>query len=276
MICPSRARNRSRRFRPIDPSAGHPKLRGVGERSLETRIAEARSQLVDRAPAGLERRLVPARFVETRDAEEGEGYELRGYAAVFDSLSEDLGGFREIIKRGAFKGPLKNGDDVRLLVNHNPDLLLARTASGTLKLKEDPVGLLTDADVADTQTGRDLRVLVDRGDLNQMSFAFRVLEDEWDVDDEDNLIRTITKVWELFDVSAVTYPAYPDTTLEQPRSTIPNLSPTTPERTPQADAQERGAQAGEVTGAGDEDTAPALTGVERSIRLRERKLRLAA
>ena len=88
---------------------------------LESRVREARSHLAERAPAGLERRLVPARFVETRDAEgDDQGYELRGYAAVFDKLSEDLGGFREVIKRGAFKPPLKNGDDVRLLVNHNP------------------------------------------------------------------------------------------------------------------------------------------------------------
>ena len=244
---------------------------------LESRVREARSHLAERAPAGLERRLVPARFVETRDAEgDDQGYELRGYAAVFDKLSEDLGGFREVIKRGAFKPPLKNGDDVRLLVNHNPDLLLARTASGTLALDEDPTGLRVSADVADTQAGRDLRVLVDRGDMDQMSFAFRVLEDEWDVDEEDNLLRTITKVRELFDVSAVTYPAYPDTSLEQPRSLAPeDLSLTTPERSSPADAQERDDSAEEVPGAGDEDEL-ALTRAQRSIRLRERALRLAA
>lgn len=267
--------------------------------SLDSRIAEARSQLAERAPAGLERRIVPARFMETRDAGEEGGYELRGYAAVFGKLSEDLGGFREQIMRGAFKSPLKNGDDVRYLVNHNPDLLLARTSSGTLTLEEDPTGLLAVADIADTQAGRDLRTLVDRGDLSQMSFAFRVLDDEWDVDEDDNLIRTIHKVRELFDVSAVTYPAYPDTALVQPRSIAPpvtttgtggaarittfadaasivqSLSPTTTERASQADAEERGAPAEEVADAGDEEVLD-LSQVQRRIRLRERAMRLAA
>jgi len=249
--------------------------------ALETRVAEARSRLAEQAPAGLERRIVPARRIETRDAAEGGGYELRGYAAVFDKLSEDLGGFREQIKRGAFKSPLKNGDDVRYLVNHNPDLLLARTSSGTLTLEEDPTGLLAVADVADTQTGRDLRVLVDRGDMDQMSFAFRVLDDEWDVDEDDNLIRTIHKFRELFDVSAVTYPAYPDTSIEQPRSLrngvhIPDFSPTTPEPEPTASAEERGEEAEEVANAGEEDALMSTARAQRRIRLRERAMRLAA
>ena len=249
----------------------------MSDRALDTRIAEARSSLTERAPAGLERRLVPLRHVETRDGDEG-GFELRGYAAVFDKLSEDLGGFREVIKRGAFKPPLKNGDDVRLLVNHNPDLLLARTASGTLKLDEDPTGLRVSADIADTQAGRDLRVLVDRGDMSQMSFAFRVLEDEWDVDEDDNLTRTITKVRELFDVSPVTYPAYPDTSLEQPRSlrSDPDFSPTTPEPESPASAEERGSEAEEVVNAGEEDALMSTARAQRRIRLRERAMRLAA
>ena len=256
----------------------------MSESALDTRIAEARSQLAERAPAGLERRLVPLRHVETRDSEEG-GFELRGYAAVFDQLSDDLGGFREQIKRGAFKPPLKNGDDVRLLVNHNPDLLLARTSSGTLKLDEDQTGLRVSADIADTQAGRDLRVLVDRGDMSQMSFAFRVLDDEWDVTEDDELIRTILKVRELFDVSPVTYPAYPDASLEQPRSrrsaprpcvlAAPDFSPTTPEPESPASAEERGSEAEEVVNAG-EEKAPDLESVRRRIRLRERAMRLAA
>lgn len=239
--------------------------------NLEQRVSEVRSQLQDRFPAGLERRLVPAAFIETREAE-GSLFEFSGYAAVFDSPSEDLGGFTEIIKHGAFKG--RTDDDVRLLINHDPNLLLARTISDTLRLKEKPEGLHVTADIADTQAGRDLKVLIERGDMSQMSFGFRVLEDSGDVDEDDNLIRTITKVRELFDVSPVTYPAYPETSIDRAR--IPeSLSPPNPEPIAEADAQERSdTEAGTGADAGDEEGAPLLTAVQRSLRIRERALRL--
>ena len=147
---------------------------------------------------------------------------------------------------------------------------------GTLTLEEDPTGLLAVADIADTQAGRDLRTLVDRGDLSQMSFAFRVLDDEWDVDEDDNLTRTITKVRELFDVSPVTYPAYPDTSLEQPRSLRSDFSPTPPEPESPASAEERGSEAEEVVNAGEEDALMSTARAQRRIRLRERAMRLAA
>jgi HK97 family phage prohead protease len=246
-------------------------------RDLSPRIAEARSALAERYPAGLERRLVPARDLETRDSA-GDGlFEFRGFAAVFDSPSEDLGGFTEIIRRGAFKKVL--GDDVRLLVNHNPDLLLARTTSGTLELSEKPEGLFAVADVADTQTGRDLRVLIDRGDLSQMSFAFTVLEDEWDTDEDDNLIRYINKARALFDVSPVTYPAYPDTSIEAPRSLapfeVPSLSPPESEHESEAHARELAPEAEPGAVAGDETSAPLLSAAQRSVRLRERRALMA-
>lgn len=243
--------------------------------NLEQRVSECRSALRDRFPAGLERRLVPAAHLETRDAGDGSLFEFSGFAAVFDSRSEDLGGFVEVIKRGAFKD--RTADDVRLLINHDPNLLLARTTSGTLELKEKPEGLHVVADIADTQAGRDLQVLIDRGDMSQMSIGFRVLEDSWDVDpeDSDRLLRTITKVRELFDVSPVTYPAYPETSIE--RGLIPaarDLSPPPSEPEAEADAKERGTEAEEAVAGDETKGTPLLSAAQRSLRIRERALRL--
>lgn len=181
-------------------------------KEFDSRVAEARSRLSEIAPAGVQRRVVTLSEVEIREADEG--FSVRGHAAVFDQLSDNLGGFREKIARGAFKRVLDN--DVRFLVNHNPDLLLARTTNGTLRLKEDPTGLQIEADLAATSVGNDLRILLDRGDMDQMSFAFSMQggSDTWDEDDEGDLIRTINRFGGLFDVSAVTYPAYPQTDIQ--------------------------------------------------------------
>ena len=184
---------------------------------LEAKIATAREELAKRYPAGVERFSAPASFkggphgegVELFAAEDGSEFSFEGYAAVFDQLSDDLGGFRVVIKRGAFKRVLT--DDVRLLVNHDSNLLLARTTSGTLKIKEDPKGLRVLADVAPTQLGKDLKVLMERGDLDQMSFQFQVEEDEWEEADDGTLLRTIISFAGLFDVAPVTFPAFPQT-----------------------------------------------------------------
>lgn len=132
-----------------------------------------------------------------------------GYGSVFNSRSEPLWGFREIIKPGAFDDVL--GDDVRGLFNHDPNFILGRSAAGTLKLTTDERGLRYDIEAPDTQTIRDL-VLAPmlRGDVNQSSFAFRVARDgeDWYEDDEGVVIREISRFSRLFDVSPVTYPAY--------------------------------------------------------------------
>lgn len=134
-----------------------------------------------------------------------------GHAAVFNQLSEDLGGFREQIAAGAFADAIKT-DDVRALFNHNPDYVLGRNLSGTLKLAEDARGLAIEIDPPDTQFAKDLIVSMQRGDINQMSFGFSVRPNgqNWAKDDAGAVIRTLTKV-RLFDVSPVTYPAYPQT-----------------------------------------------------------------
>lgn len=151
--------------------------------------------------------------VEVREAQDGAGMAIRGYAALFESLSENLGGFREQILPGAFGGVLEN--DVRALMNHDENLVLGRTASGTLRISQDAHGLFYEVDLPDTQAARDLMTLIKRGDVTQSSFAFSVAAggDSWAEDDEGRIVRTITKVGRLFDVSPVTYPAYPDTTV---------------------------------------------------------------
>ena len=127
-----------------------------------------------------------------------------GYGAVFNSESNDLGGFVEYIDKNAFDGRLE--DDVRFLINHD-GMPLARTTNGTLRLSVDEKGLKYEADMPDTTLARDLMTLLKNGTINQSSFAFIVEEDSWDVRDGKN-VRTINKISRLFDVSSVTYPAY--------------------------------------------------------------------
>ena len=157
----------------------------------------------------IERRTFTVRDVEARQAEDGT-MRLRGYAAVFNDDSVPLP-FIERIAPGAFRKTLTETPDVRLLINHS-GLPLARTKNGTLTLTEDDRGLYMDATIADTSEGRDLYKLVERGDVDQMSFAFRVIRQKWN---EDRTQRTLTEIsLNDGDVSVVTYPAYPTTTVE--------------------------------------------------------------
>ena len=157
----------------------------------------------------IERRTFTVRDVEARQAEDGT-MRLRGYAAVFNEASVPLP-FIETIAPGAFRKTLAETPDVRLLINHE-GLPLARTKNGTLTLTEDDRGLYMDAIIADTSEGRDLYKLVERGDVDQMSFAFRVIRQKYN---DDRSQRTLTEVSLADgDVSVVTYPAYPTTSVE--------------------------------------------------------------
>lgn len=156
----------------------------------------------------IERRTYTVRNVEAR-SEDG-AMRLSGYAAVFNEPSLPLP-FREYIAPGAFRKTLQETPDVRLLINHE-GLPLARTKNGTMTLTEDEIGLRFDAVLADTSESRDLWTLVQRGDVDQMSFAFRVIRQKWS---DDRSERTLTEVSLADgDVSVVTYPAYPATTVE--------------------------------------------------------------
>ena len=143
--------------------------------------------------------------VEYRANGDGKMPVISGHAALFDELSVDMG-FREKIAPGAFTRTLGEGADVRALFNHDPNLVLGRTSSGTLELREDDKGLFMFAIPPDTQTGRDVVELIERGDITQQSFAFRTVTDEWRMADGVD-IRTLIDV-DLIDVSPVTYPAY--------------------------------------------------------------------
>jgi HK97 family phage prohead protease len=141
---------------------------------------------------------------------EGDPAMMRGYAAVFDQLSLPLGwGFREKIRAGAFAASL--ADDVRALWNHNPDYVLGRSTNNTLRLNEDDLGLRIEIEPPATQLAQHFMANIERGDVNQMSFLFRALDEEWDEIDGE-LVRTLTKV-KLYEVSPVTFPAYPQTSV---------------------------------------------------------------
>lgn len=144
----------------------------------------------------------------TIEAAQEESRMVTGYAAVFDSDSEDLGGFIEQIERGAFKEAIERSD-VRALFNHDNNFILARTASGTLKLYEDERGLKYEFEAPKTTAGNDLLEMIKRGDISQSSFGFTVEEDDWS--NRDGMaFRKIKKVKRLYDVSPVTFPAYPE------------------------------------------------------------------
>lgn len=157
----------------------------------------------------IERRTVALDGFEVEERENGER-RIVGHAAVFNQLSEDLGGFREKIAPGAFAEAVTR-DDVRALWNHDSNFVLGRTRAGTLRMREDDRGLAVEIDPPNTQWANDLLVSMRRGDVTQMSFGFRVEKggQNWERNDDGN-IRTITRV-SLFDVSPVTYPAYPQT-----------------------------------------------------------------
>jgi uncharacterized protein len=140
---------------------------------------------------------------------ENEGRTIVGYAAVFDSPSEYMG-FTEFVKRGAFSKTLNDGADVRLLIDHE-GVPLARSKSGTLALEEDDRGLRVEAEL-DPMNPDAARIIsaMKRGDLSQMSFAFRTVKDNWN---SDRSVRELREV-QLFDVSVVTFPAYEQTVAE--------------------------------------------------------------
>jgi HK97 family phage prohead protease len=142
---------------------------------------------------------------------EYEGNTIRGYAAVYNSDSEWMGGFYEQIEAGAFDSVLDN--DVRAYFNHDENLLLGRVSSGTLRISTDKRGLFYEVDLPNTTYANDLVELMKRGDVNQSSFAFLIEKDRWE--QRDGLTyRIIEKVSRLLDVSPVAQPAYPDATSE--------------------------------------------------------------
>ncbi len=159
-----------------------------------------------------ETRVLKSAELRVMRGEDGEPAKIEGYAAVFNKNSGDMG-FIERIAPGAFNNALKKSD-VRALFNHDPNIILGRTSAGTLELLEDKQGLFMRVLPPDTQLVRDMVLTpIERGDVTQQSFGFTVKSDEWADIDKHTPTRTITEVGELFDVSAVVFPAYSDTTV---------------------------------------------------------------
>lgn len=161
------------------------------------------------AVTDLERRYTPVP-VEVRQAKDRK--RIGGYAAVFNKLSQNLGGFVERVDSGAFAKSRGDGwPDVLARYNHDDNMLLGTTAAATLSLQTDNYGLAYDVDPPQSRT--DILELVERGDVRRSSFAFRVMADgdDWDLSDQGFPRRTLTSV-QLVDVAPVNMPAYADTT----------------------------------------------------------------
>lgn len=158
----------------------------------------------------MERRLITT---ELRASMEDGKRTIGGYAAVFDTLSVVLWNFREEIAPGAFADAIEK-NNVRALWNHDTSEVLGASGNGTLRLDEDSVGLRFELELPDTQRGRDAFTLIERGDVSQMSFGFRSLPDgdEWRIDEDGQYIRRLLRA-DLLEVSPVTFPAYPATSV---------------------------------------------------------------
>lgn len=164
-----------------------------------------------------EQRTFQIKGLEIRQlADQEETPQITGYGAVFNSPADIGGMFTEVIAPGAFQKALSRQDDVRALFNHNWDYVLGRTRSGTLQLEEDDKGLKFTVTPPGTSWANDLRRSMERGDINQCSFGFNVVKDEWNYDTSP-ATRTIQEV-ELFEISVVAFPAYEDTEASLVRS----------------------------------------------------------
>lgn len=174
-----------------------------------------------------EYRFVPARELRVSKSDDGKRT-LSGYAAVFNSLSEDLGGFREQIKPGAFTRCLRSNPDVSCLHEHDPRQgLLGRTKSGTLRLSEDNIGLRFECDLPNTTLANDVAESIDRGDLDGCSFGFIAQDDDWSRSDGMTL-RTLNDA-DVFDVTVTSMPAYPATSVQVRSRLFPDGTVEVPE-----------------------------------------------
>lgn len=163
----------------------------------------------------MEKRTVDITDISTRN-KENEPIKISGYAAVFNSRTSIGDFFDEMIAPGAFKRTLSENNDIRALFNHDWDKVLGRTKSGTLTLSEDEKGLKFELELPNTSYARDLAESMERGDINQCSFAFDATKEDWDYN-SDPALRTVIEA-ELYEISVVSIPAYEDTEASLVRS----------------------------------------------------------
>ncbi len=163
--------------------------------------------------SSLEVRLLETCDLEFRAGQGDEPHQLIGYAAPFNSLSKDLGGFVEKILPGSFRESLTNGTDIRALVDHDPTRLLGRTGNQTLMLAEDEKGLRATILLPDTSYARDVRALVARRDIRGMSFGFKTRPGGSSFTKEGGrTVRTLSNI-DLREVTVTSVPAYGATSL---------------------------------------------------------------
>jgi HK97 family phage prohead protease len=232
---------------PLDPSM-------VQEDSVRFVEPEKIAELAkrgERVTKGIERRQV-IRDLEIRA--EGDGMTLRGYAAVFNSPSQPLP-FTETIEPGAFRNSLEYGNDIKLLWNHDTGTVLGSTRAGTLKVTEDAHGLLIEAQLPDTQAGRDAATLIKRGDVNAFSFGFRVPAngDKW-VSADQRILKRVN----IHEVSVVSWPAY---TATEGTASVRSMT----------DLEEKILKLAELRGVSAEELTSALLALESGEELTERQ-----
>jgi HK97 family phage prohead protease len=170
--------------------------------------AENEGRVKGEALSKMETRVFEIDSLEVR--EEADGMHLEGYAALFNSRSENLGGFTETIAPGAFRASLKARNDIKLLWNHDTGAVLGSTRAGTLTLTEDDRGLRVSAVLPNTSHGRDARELISRGDVTGFSFGFSMPArggDEWNSEGTERVLKSVR----LFEVSLTPFPAYTQT-----------------------------------------------------------------
>ena len=157
-----------------------------------------------------------AQELELREPQEGNNTRtISGYAVKWEQLSGKLGWmtrFQEKFLRGAFADSIQ-GDSQKMLWNHNTDMVVGSTKSGTLRITEDEVGLRFENDLPESDWGNNVYQAIKRGDVDGVSFGFKMLGEEWDETDPDNLIRSVTKA-KLFEVSPTPFPAYPQSEVQ--------------------------------------------------------------
>jgi len=178
---------------------------------------QIRNTAPDTAPETVGNPEIERRFVvaELRASvrEDNQQPTIEGVAAVYDQETEIMW-FREVIRPGAFDRVLAENPDVVAALNHNWDMILGRTTANTLHLTDTPAGLRYIADVnKDDPEAMSTYAKIQRGDIHQSSFAFTVRKDEWTYPEDKNALplRAVIEVGELYDVSPVTFPAYPQT-----------------------------------------------------------------
>lgn len=214
-----------------------------------------------------ERRVARQGGIELRASENGPGT-LVGYGVVYDEWSDDLGGFREVIRKGAGTKTLAESNDIRSAFDHGP--LLGRTRSGTLKLTEDDVGIQYEVELPDTQVGRDTAEMVRRGDVWGSSFSFRTLRDRYFYE-EDETRREVLE-FQLYETGPVADPAYPSTSVAL--RSLPSLEEVAERAALEILYQRQGLTPEEIR-----EILPAIEDVEangrRDLEARRRRLQLA-